>query len=138
MSISSVSPIRSPRYLSRFLFFGLPFGEPGSFIQSRRKTPQSRAFHLSCGAIRMNDRSRVDDNAELLDCDVAAGAVNDPRRHIAFLPECRRDAEADILPHCTPPACLLSTAGEHRGLPTRAAYRIRRRSGVASDAVEQC
>src|SRR5580692_6687305 len=44
--------------------FRLPFGELGSLIQGRRKPPQSRALNLSCGAIRMNDRSRVDDDCE--------------------------------------------------------------------------
>src|SRR5580693_139899 len=122
----------------------LPFGELGSLIQGRRKPPQSRAFHLSCGAIRMNDCSRVYDNGQFLYCDVAGRAVNphtsgagNPRRHIAFLPERRCDAEADILRHGTPPTCLLSSAGEHRGLPVRAAYGVRRRSGVTSGAVEQ-
>src|SRR5580698_10171327 len=92
----------------------------------------------------MNDRSRVDDNSEFFDCDVAARTVNphaggtgDPCRHIAFLPERRCDAEADILWHATPPTCLLGGAGEHCRLPMRAAYRVRRRSGVTSGAVEQ-
>jgi hypothetical protein len=81
---------------------------------------------------------------QLLYCDVAVRTVNphasgagNPRRHIAFLPERRCDAEADILRHGTPPTCLLSSAGEHRGLPVRAAYGVRRRSGVTSGAVEQ-
>src|SRR5580692_12577802 len=92
----------------------------------------------------MNDRSRVDDDCEFLGCDVAARTVNphaggtgDPRRHIAFLTECRCDADADIFRHGTPPTCLLSGASEHCRLPMRAAYRVRRRSGVTSGAVEQ-
>ena len=91
----------------------LPSDDLGSLIERCRKTPQSRPLHLSCGAIRMNDRSRVYYNGQLLYCDVAVRTVNphvsgagNPRRHIAFLPERRRDADADILWHGTPPTAF--------------------------------
>jgi hypothetical protein len=62
----------------------LPFGELGSFIQGHRNTPQSCALHLGCGAIRMNDRSGVDDKGQLFYHDVAIRAV-DPHAELASM-----------------------------------------------------
>src|ERR1700722_425327 len=123
--------------------FWLPFDKLRTLIQGQSQAPQSGTLHLGFGTVGMNDRSTVDDKGQLLHSDVTVRPVDpharrtgDPCRHPAFLPEGRRDSEADVLRHRATPCCLLRTAGEHCGLPVCAAYRIRRRAGVTACTIE--
>ena len=113
-STSGTSPMRSERIGVEVRILRLAVHELRSLVQGHAQSPQRRALHLRLGAVRMNDRTGVNDQRQLLDGDVAAGAVDphasstgDPGGHVAFLAERRGDAEPDIIGHWLTPADFL-------------------------------
>jgi hypothetical protein len=111
----------------------LTFHELRSFMKGHAQSPQRATLSLGRGTVQMNDRAGVDEKCQLLDRDLAAGAVDphasdagDPGGHFAFLAECSSNAEPDILRGCDSPARPLGDAGEHCCLPSRTAYAVRR------------
>ncbi len=113
-------------------------------MQRHAQSPQRGAFNLGLGAVRMNDSAGVDDKSQLLDGDAAACAIDphtgdagDPGGHVAFLAKARGNAKPGIFRRRAAPGGSLSDAGEHRGLPPRAADSVGRRSGIAPGAIQQ-
>src|SRR5260221_1128357 len=111
-------------------------------MQRDAQSPQRAALDLGLGAVRMNDRAGIDDKCQLLDRDAAARAVDpdasdaaNPSGHVAFLAEGRGNAEPNIGRGYAAPAGLLGDAGEHCGLPPRAAHGVWRRPGLTAGAV---
>src|SRR5579871_3945024 len=103
-----------------------------SLVQGHAQPPQCGAFNLGRCAVRMNYGPGINNEGQLLYCDVAAGAVHpyasaasDPGGHASFQAEGGRDAEPNIFRRRLTPSGHLRHAREYGRLPPGTAHRVR-------------